>query len=132
MTVQEFYASIGGDYADVVRRLGNEARVKKVLGMLARDESMASLGAALARGDYEGAFQYAHTLKGVFLNLGLSRLAQADSALTETLRPGGECAAARPQFERVLQCYAQAVGAIAELHIENAPVKGGGAGVPTE
>ena len=68
MTLQEFYAQIGGSYADTVRRLCSE------------------LCEAVDRSDWESAFRAAHTLKGVAQNLGFDRLYAVSVPLTEAMR----------------------------------------------
>ena len=37
MTVEQCYTQLGGDYADITRRMGTDERVIKFLGMLLRD-----------------------------------------------------------------------------------------------
>ena len=113
--MEEFYIQAGGNCEEVVRRLGGEDRVRKLLGMMFREGSMPALRAALGSQDYETAVRAAHTLKGIVLNLGLARLSCAVCALTETLRP---CRASRdilPQLARVENCYADVMDALAEL-----------------
>lgn len=39
MTVEQCYTQLGGDYADITRRMGTDERVIKFLGMLLRDNS---------------------------------------------------------------------------------------------
>ena len=90
MTTAEFYDYVGGDYDDVKYRF-------------MKDE----LTAAVAAGNSEGAFRAVHTLKGVALNLGLSSLANACSAMTEAIRGRSEmCSpelyeAVRAEYARV-------------------------------
>ena len=85
MTVKECYEAIGADYEEVLRRLANEERVKRFL------------------------------LKGICLNLSITRLAESSSALTESLRAGGWSEEAGPLFERVKDDYGQTVQAIQML-----------------
>lgn len=65
MTLQEFYAKIGGNSADVLRRLPSEAMVRKFIGKYPADTSWGSLESAINSQDWETAFRAAHTLKGV-------------------------------------------------------------------
>lgn len=65
MTLQEFYAKIGGNSADVLRRLPSEAMVRKFIGKYPADTSWGSLESAINSQDWEAAFRAAHTLKGV-------------------------------------------------------------------
>ena len=86
MTLQEFYAQIGGSYADTVRRLCSESFVLRFVKKYPANPSFDELCEAVDRSDWESAFRAAHTLKGVALNLGLGSLAHASSQMTEALR----------------------------------------------
>lgn len=111
MTVKECYQQLGGDYNTALRIIGKESRIDKVLRMLPRDENMRVLRLALEQPDYDAAFRAAHSLKGVFLNLCLSRQAGAAAALTEALRrpPSAEIPAL---FEILEQSYAELLRAV--------------------
>ena len=87
MNLEEFYAQIGGDYADTLQRLCNENMVKKFVKKYQDDPTCADLHNAALQQDWEAAFRGAHTLKGVAQNLGFERLYQAAAVLTEALRP---------------------------------------------
>lgn len=79
----------GANYdATMERFMGSESTYIKLLGLLFQDENPALLGRALEAGDVAGAFQAAHTLKGVAGNLGLTPLYGAACALVEPLRQG--------------------------------------------
>lgn len=86
MTLEAFYAKIGGNSADVLRRLPSEAMVRKFIGKYPADTSWDSLESAINSQDWEAAFRAAHTLKGVAQNLGFQRLYLSSTALTEALR----------------------------------------------
>lgn len=86
MTLEAFYAKIGGNSADVLRRLPSEAMVRKFIGKYPSDTSWGSLESAINSQDWEAAFRAAHTLKGVAQNLGFQRLYLSSTALTEALR----------------------------------------------
>lgn len=86
MTLNEFYGEVGGDYADVVCRLQNEALVKRFLKMIASDKSMTILDNAMETNDVKEAFRAVHTLKGIALNLSLTSLAEMCSCMTEAVR----------------------------------------------
>lgn len=59
MTLQEFYAKIGGNSADVLRRLPSEAMVRKFIGKYPADTSWGSLESAINSQDWEAAFRAA-------------------------------------------------------------------------
>ena len=86
MTLEAFYAKIGGNSADVLRRLPSEAMVRKFIGKYPADTSWGSLESAINSQDWEVAFRAAHTLKGVAQNLGFQKLYLSSTALTEALR----------------------------------------------
>ena len=86
MTLEAFYAKIGGNSADVLRRLPSEAMVRKFIGKYPADTSWGSLESAINSQDWEAAFRAAHTLKGVAQNLGFQKLYLSSTALTEALR----------------------------------------------
>ena len=98
MTLEAFYAKIGGNSADVLRRLPSEAMVRKFIGKYPADTSWGSLESAINSQDWEAAFRAAHTLKGVAQNLGFQRLYLSSTALTEALR--GPQASDRPRPAR--------------------------------
>ena len=86
MTIRECYETVGGDYAEVMGRLRTEERVLRFLKMVADDPSFSQLTEAVEAGNAEEAFRAAHTLKGVCMNLSLTRLAASSRVLTEALR----------------------------------------------
>ncbi len=114
MTVKEFYEITGGDYARVTELLMRDELIKKFVLKFAEDGSYNNLKEAIAKGDIEGAFRAAHTLKGVAANLSFARLQSAVSDLTEQLRPCTE--AADPALvQRVDECYASVMDNMKEL-----------------
>ena len=74
MTLQEFYAQIGGSYADTVRRLCSESFVLRFVKKYPANPSFDELCEAVDRSDWESAFRAAHTLKGVSGNLAMTEL----------------------------------------------------------
>lgn len=86
MTVEECYGEIGGNYGDVISRLRTDERVMKFLGKVASDPSFTLLTQSLENRNLEEAFRAAHTIKGVSMNLSLTRLYESAEPLTEALR----------------------------------------------
>ncbi len=86
MTVKECYQAMGGDYEDAIGRLRTDERVLRFLGKVADDGSFSLLQSALAAHNIQEAFRAAHTLKGICMNLSLTRLAASAHAITEALR----------------------------------------------
>ncbi len=116
MTVKECYEEAGGNYEDVMSRLRTDDRVIRFLGKVADDGSFALLSQSLEARNMEDAFRAAHTLKGVCLNLSLTRLYNSSAQLTEALRGRNEYGAdLEPLFETVKQDYERTVSCIRRL-----------------
>ncbi len=119
MTLKECYEVMHGDYADMLRRLSSEERVRRLLLMFPRDTSFAQLEAAMEARDYTAAFRAVHSLKGVTLNLSISQLAQSAIALTEALRSGMPPENIDELFADVKKDYHSAITAIEALRSTN-------------
>jgi len=77
----------GADVETTVKRfMGNEGLYVKFLMKFQNDKNYESLQGHIAGGEYEAAFNDAHTLKGVSANLGLNPVYEAASRLVELLR----------------------------------------------
>lgn len=77
----------GADVEGTLHRfMGNEALFAKFLLKFKDVKNYAGLVESLDQGNFEEAFKYAHTLKGVSANLGLDPVCKPVSALTELLR----------------------------------------------
>lgn len=111
MTLKECYIALGGDFADVVGRLRSEQAVQKFMLKFLDDGTFDVLCGALEADNLEEAFRAAHTLKGLCLTLGFTKLAGSGSRLTEALR-GGDLAAGKALFPTVEEDYRQTVDAI--------------------
>lgn len=119
MTVQECYLAMQEDYDTVIKRMLDDARVKKFLFMFLRDETFNNLGVALDEKRYEDAFREAHTLKGLCQNMAFTDFFVPVNNLTELLRHG-ECSdEALEQFELVKAKYKVIRNAIEELQNAN-------------
>lgn len=118
MTVQECYEKMGGDYNDVIGRLRTDERVVRFLGLVIKDPSYELLNNALAQGNVEEAFRAAHTMKGVYGNLSLTRLVKSASALTEVLRGATAIPPeAASLAEKVREDFALCAACIGELSL---------------
>ncbi len=85
MTIKEMYQEIGSDYEKLTARLP-EKLLPRLVKKYAEDKNFDLLTESVEKEDYEQAFTAAHTLKGMAMNLGFDRLADASSAMTEELR----------------------------------------------
>ncbi len=115
MTLQEFYAQIGGNYADTVRRLCNESLVLRFVKKYPANPSFDELCIAIEKADWETAFRAVHTLKGVAQNLGFDRLYAVSVPLTEAMR-GGKPLTDRSLFTAVEEAHNETVTAINQLN----------------
>ena len=88
MTLQECYTAMGGNYDEVLGRLRSDRLIQKFVLKFAEDGSYQLLLDSMAAKNYEEAFRAAHTIKGVCQNLGLTRLLESSSQLSEALRHG--------------------------------------------
>ena len=86
MTVRECYEKMGANYDDVLSRLRTDDRITRFLGKVADDESFTLLCNSLKERNMEEAFRAAHTLKGICLNLSITKLQESASRITEALR----------------------------------------------
>ena len=109
MNVRECYELIKGDYEEIKRRLLTDARIRRFALLFLKDASMDDLRAAMDEKDCGKAFQAAHTLKGVCLNLGLNGLYGPVNRITEMLRAGdyesasGELEAVEDQYDATIK-----------------------------
>ena len=121
MTLQEFYTAADGDYNDAIGRLRSEAFIGRFLRMLPQDSSSILLGEAISAGDAPTAFRAVHTMKGIALNLSLTGLATACSALTEALRGKTELPAeASVLYQKVNEEYTKVCSALSQLEAPSA------------
>ena len=115
MTLQEFYAQIGGSYADTVRRLCSESFVLRFVKKYPANPSFDELCEAVDRSDWESAFRAAHTLKGVSQNLGFDNLYEPAVVVTEALRGADAVDGARDGMHALQQQYAATMSALREV-----------------
>ncbi len=81
-------------YEEALRRFcGNEALYQKFLKKFLQDHNMELLKDAFQNGQDEEVFRAAHTLKGVCLNLGINRLADACEGICRKFRAEEEITA---------------------------------------
>ena len=94
MNLEEFYAQIGGDYADTLQRLCNESMVKKFVKKYQGDPTCADLHNAVLQQDWEVAFRDAHRVVGELV----AYCIKANAALTDLSL--SELKAFHPAFEQ--------------------------------
>lgn len=121
MTLKECYESLGADFDKAVVRMCNkESMLLKFAMKFPSDPTYAALISAYEGGDMQTAFRMAHTLKGLCLNLGLDKLRESSSELTEALRDYENPAPnASELFETVKRDYEATTTALSQVTTEN-------------
>lgn len=112
--MEHCYMQLGADYAAAIRRIGSDERMRKYLRTLQRDDSLDILRQALLEGDMDTAFRAAHTIKGSSLNLGLPRLADCSSKLTDALRLKAANDIIEPLLKETERAYRETMACIDE------------------
>ena len=115
MKIKEFFEKVEGDFDGAMSRLMKEERIEKFVKKLPKTEDMANLRKALEEKDWETAFRSSHSLKGMALNLGLTKLAEPSCALCENLRGGTPKEDCAPLMEKVEEEYKKHMDAISEI-----------------
>ena len=103
MTIEEFYNAVGGSYASVKELFLTDERIKKYVLKFKTEGSYQKLMDAVGSGDATASFEVAHAFKGVAGNIGLTKLYNAASELTEQLRGSQE--PADPQLVDKIRAY---------------------------
>ena len=105
----------GNDVDSALRRfVGNEAMYIKFLKRFADDKSYSEMKEAVEKNDMGNAFVAAHTLKGVAGNLGLTKLFDVASEVTEKLRTRSDSDLAA-DFARITAEYDAVMAFIAKF-----------------
>lgn len=113
MDLKAFCTTTGGDYDEIIARIPSESILKRFLSDFLEDKTFITLSQAVLSGQREEAFQAAHALKGICLNLGFGGMGEADQRLTEALRT--EFSPEVPVlFETVAGEYEKLIRAISE------------------
>lgn len=84
------------------RFVGDEELYKTCLYTVLSDKAFEGLGEALRTGQVREAFDYAHTLKGVLANMGLTPMYDVTVRMVEPLR-AGNADGLLPVYEELLQ-----------------------------
>lgn len=90
MTIQELYLNIEGDYDQAIRVLRMDKLVDKHIRRFAQNDVVETFLSAGDSMNPAELFEAAHALKGITANLGLVKLSEMASEITEEYRPGNE------------------------------------------
>ena len=118
MTLEELYASIGGDYGQALKVLRMDKLIDKHIRKLTKNGVIDSLIAAGETMDPTELFETSHAVKGICANLGLTRIAEAASEISEEYRPGNPRTMSDEEVKQKLQEIADLYQATTE-GIEN-------------
>lgn len=114
MTIKEFYEQVHANYDDMLTRVPNDALMTKIAKMFLNDQSFKQLKEGLETGDGDKAFNGAHSLKGVCLNLGFTQLSSDVSEITELLR-GRQVVECSELFHRIEENYNYTIQKLEEV-----------------
>ena len=79
----------GNDMDNALYRLMNDEELLiECLNMFVEDENIVLLEKSIKEKDVKASFEYAHCIKGVAGNLGLTKIYELDCQMTETFRAG--------------------------------------------
>ena len=115
MDLREFYTKVGGDYDEVILRLGKEDRIVKYLIKFVESDPITEFDKALQNNSIEECFRALHSIKGMCLNLGLGTLGKSSSALCEEYRNGAPVNDVTELTKKVREDYALTLDVIKEL-----------------
>lgn len=114
MELKEFFAAVGGNYEDTLSRLPSEKMIKRFLLKFINDPSFENLQKAWKENDVRSAFLAAHTLKGTAATLGITKLSNISSELTEKLR-GADALPESSLLEELEAEYRNVISSINEI-----------------
>ena len=90
--IDELRNTEGVDIDGALERMGDsEELYETILGMFLQDENYEALKDAMEKGDDENSLGYAHTIKGMCGNLGLTKLFSYADDMVETFRKNRNC-----------------------------------------
>ncbi|MEG1996257.1 MAG: Hpt domain-containing protein [Oscillospiraceae bacterium] len=99
--LEEYGADIEGIKG---RFLGDKELYKNCFNTFLSDKSFAGLGESLKSKDYQKAFEYAHTLKGITGNMGITPLYEVVCTLVEKLR-AKEYSKLEQDYEQIMKWF---------------------------
>lgn len=105
MIIREFYEAIDSDYREVLNRLCKDERIEKYLLKFVSANNMDDFEKAYEAKDYKEAFRVVHSMKGMSLNLGLSKLCEQSSEVCEELREGSPKEDISRKIEKLRETY---------------------------
>ena len=86
MDLKDCYMKLGGNFDEVMGRLGREQIIRKFVYKFLDDKSFSLFEASMVKKDYSEALRAVHTLKGICQNLSFTRLFESSSLATTALK----------------------------------------------
>lgn len=120
MTIQECYIQFGGDYQGTLTRLMKEDIIEEYLRRFPKSTDVSVLEDELNQKHYASAYRCAHKLKGVALNLGLTRLDRACDVLCEEIHYEDPQQEPSKLLDEVREAYTEICDAIRQLDTDEA------------
>ena len=123
MTIAECYRALGGDYAQVEKRLCSPGLIRRFISMFLEDDSLGLLLCAMGDGQREDAHRAAYTMRSVCANLGFDRLCASTARLEHALEGESEGipVQAQPLLDEVVRDYTATVSAIRDYLCTTGP-----------
>ncbi|SFA97566.1 HPt (histidine-containing phosphotransfer) domain-containing protein [Acetitomaculum ruminis DSM 5522] len=115
-TAKELYSKIGGNYEKMIGIFKTDDMVKEFAKMFLDDNSAIELDQAMKNEDYAAAFEAAHKLKGVTLNIALDDLGAQATEVVERLRNQKDIEGAKIEYPKLQEMYKKVIDAIKELN----------------
>lgn len=115
MGILDFYKITGSDFETTLANLRSEERILKFVKLFSQDPSFEQCRKGLEEKNAEDAFLGAHTLKGICLNMGFTRLQKSSSELTENLRDRTFKDNTQELFEAVRKDYEEIIENLKQL-----------------
>ncbi|MCQ2080304.1 MAG: Hpt domain-containing protein [Lachnospiraceae bacterium] len=110
--VKDVYALMGEDYDEVIGRLKKDERIEKFLIKFLETKEYNQVVEALKNDDIKAAFESAHTIKGLSLNLGFSKLGSACALFCDNIRDNVVKAPIAPLMDSFSKEYENVCSAI--------------------
>ncbi|MBR6004264.1 MAG: Hpt domain-containing protein [Lachnospiraceae bacterium] len=115
MTLQSFYDEIGGDYEGVFDRIGDDELILKYLKKFKDSDPLEQFRRSVDDGDCKEAFRHMHSLKGLCLNLGFTKLFGSVDELCEELRGKEEIELQDEPMEEAEESYGEILDLVEEI-----------------
>ncbi len=115
MDLKRFYDEIGGDYEGVFDRIGSEELIVKYLRKFKDSDMLGQFNRSVDAGECKEAFRHMHSLKGLCLNLGFTKLFTSVNELCEELRDKDEINISDEPMEEAIESYDEIIDLVESI-----------------